>query len=238
MFKVLLQKIIRRLSRLLAVEADKYVRISYSQGGEDLIINTIFTLRGIQRPSYLDIGANHPYKLNNTAIFYLRGARGINIEANPNLINLFNKARPDDINLNIGIGIESGQMNFYIMEDDTLSTFSLEESERMQALGNKLQGICKVDLITVDEVIEKYTDGKFPDLLTIDVEGYDFMILQTIDFNRFRPKVICLEAAEYSPIGAGERRHEMLDFLINKNYYEYANTNLNAIMVDRAFWFI
>ena len=55
---------------------------SFSQCGEDLIVNYIFGLRGITKPTYLDIGANDPFYLNNTALFYINGCRGINIEAN------------------------------------------------------------------------------------------------------------------------------------------------------------
>ena len=39
-------------------------------------------------------------------------------------------------------------------------------------------------------------------------------------------------------LGAGARRCDLVDFLKEKGYYEYANTNLNAIMVKRDFWFI
>ena len=66
----------------------------------------------------------------------------------------------------------------------------------------------------------------------------DLEILKTIDYSQNAPKVICVEAADYSPIGAGERRTELIDFLVSKGYYEYASTNLNAIMVMRDFWFI
>jgi hypothetical protein len=66
----------------------------------------------------------------------------------------------------------------------------------------------------------------------------DYKILQSIDFGTQYPKVICVEAAEYSPIGAGARRSELIDFLVSKGYYEYANTNLNAIMVKNEFWYI
>src|SRR5689334_18987985 len=62
---------------------------SYSQCGEDIIIDHVFRLRGIPSPSYIDIGANHPYFINNTAMFYERGCRGINIEANPQLLSAF-----------------------------------------------------------------------------------------------------------------------------------------------------
>ena len=46
---------------------------SFSQCGEDLIVNYIFNLRGISLPSYLDIGANHPYFISNTALFHKKG---------------------------------------------------------------------------------------------------------------------------------------------------------------------
>ena len=238
MLKKQIRKAKRKLSGMLSGNDAKYGKLSFSQGGEDLIINTVFTLRGIQKPTYIDIGANHPFRLSNTAIFYLRGARGINVEANPLLVELFKQERPEDTNLNVGIADQAGELDFYIMEDDTLSTFSREECEKMQASGQKLAGVRKVKLVTVADILEQHARGICPDLLTIDVEGLDAAILRSIDFSRYRPKVICVEAAEYSPIGAGERRSELIDFLVDKGYYEYANTNLNAIMVERSFWFI
>jgi FkbM family methyltransferase len=223
---------------LLQKLLSKKYRKSYSQCGEDLLIQYIFILRGIKNPTYIDIGANDPYYLSNTALFYKKGSRGVNIEANPSLHQKFMKHRSADINLNIGISSSEDELDFYIMEDDTLSTFSKTESDNMQAQGNKLREIKKVKLQTVDQVIRQHCNGKFPDFLSIDVEGMDFDILRSIDFSVYRPKVICVEAAEYSPIGAGERRSELIDFLASRDYYEYANTNLNAIMVDRKFWFI
>ena len=213
-------------------------RKSYSQCGEDLLISYVFTLRGIHNPSYMDIGANDPYFLSNTALFYSKGSKGINIEANPDLHNKFTALRQRDINLNVGISNQPEELDFYIMDDNTLSTFSKDEYESMAAQGRKLKEIKKIKLVTVAEVIDQHFGGMFPDFLSIDVEGMDFQILQSIDFSRSRPKVICVEAADYSPVGAGARRSELIDFLAGKGYYEYANTNLNAIMVDRKFWFI
>lgn len=211
---------------------------SYSQCGEDLLIQYIFTLRGVKNPSYIDIGANDPFFLSNTALFYKKGSRGINIEANPQLMKQFITNRPKDINLNIGISNKEEELDFYIMEDNTLSTFSKEECDFMVSKGKTLKAVQKIKLITIADVLEKYFGNQFPDFMSIDVEGMDFQILQSIDFENSRPKVICVEAADYSPVGAGARRSELIDFLVAKGYYEYANTNLNAIMVDRKFWFI
>lgn len=96
---------------------------SYSQCGEDLLVQYIFNLRGISKPSYIDIGANDPFFLNNTAIFYSNGSRGVNIEANPHLMQRFYDLRQYDINLNVGIGENDQISEFYIMNDPTLVHF-------------------------------------------------------------------------------------------------------------------
>lgn len=237
MLKKIIKKIFIRGGKNKNCLVDNFNK-SYSQCGEDLIIQYIFNLRGIENPSYIDIGANDPFYLNNTALLYSKGSRGINIEANPALIDSFIKQRPEDININVGIGSENTTLDFFVINDPTLSSFSKEESEKFIATGKyKIVNTIKISLTTIQEILDKHFEGKFPDFLTLDAEGMDYEILKTIDFKNNSPKVICVEAAEYSPIGAGERRNELIDFLVKNSYYEYANTNLNAIMVRKDFWF-
>ena len=237
--KILINHLLQRLGyRLIKVGSSNLKKHSYSQCGEDLLVQYIFNLRGIQSPSYIDIGANDPYFLSNTAMFYERGSRGINIEANPTLHANFKILRPEDINLNIGISDKEDELDFYIMSDNTLSTFSKEECDAMLLHGKTLAEVKKIKLTTVSNILDTYFNGQSPDFMSIDVEGMDFQILQSINYEHASPKVICVEAAEYSPIGAGARRNELIDFLVSKDYYEYANTNLNAIMVRKDFWLI
>lgn len=224
--------------RLLVNEKVKiHQAFSFSQCGEDLIVDYIFKLRNVLNPTYIDIGAHDPYHLSNTAIFYQRGCRGINIDADPRLMKNFIKYRPDDINLNIGISDTDATMVFYVMNDSTLSTFLEQEKDNMVSNNQTLSHIEKVNVTTIDAVINKHFNGVFPDFLSMDTEGMDMQILQSINFQKSAPKIICVEAADYSPIGSGERRTELIDFLVSKGYYEYANTNLNAIMVRNSFWF-
>lgn len=210
---------------------------TYSQAGEDIIVNNLFSLMGISAPSYLDIGANDPFKLSNTFYFYKKGSCGINIEANPDLIHKFNRFRKKDINLNIGISDKEEVLNFYIMQDNTMSTFSSIEMNGLLQAGHKLKEVLPVQLMTVQQVLDKYNNGIFPDFLSVDVEGMDFKILRTIDFEKTAPKVICVEAVEYSPYGRGNRKQDLIDFLQQQGYYEYANTHFNVIMVQKNIWF-
>jgi FkbM family methyltransferase len=226
---------IGRIQQLLG-DHRVYSKRSYSQCGEDLIVEYVFRARSVGLPTYLDIGAHHPYYLSNTARFYLKGCRGINIEANPVLLPQFHKHRPKDINLNIGIGGSETELDFHVMEDNTLSTFSTDEVNSLLQAGQKLAVTKKIRIRPIRSVLDEHSTGTFPDFLSLDAEGMDLAILRTIDFSKSFPKVICVEAAEYSPTGSGARRNDIIEFLISRGYFEYANTNLNAIMVSTSFW--
>jgi serine/threonine protein phosphatase PrpC len=77
----------------------------------------------------LDIGANHPIKINNTYLFYKQGSRGVCVEPNPKLCKIIKNKRKKDTVLNIGIGKEEKtNIDFFVMNSDVLSTFSKEEA--------------------------------------------------------------------------------------------------------------
>lgn len=234
----IINKVIRKAGLIRASKGLNFQHVSYSQCGEDLIVSYIFQLRGIEKPTYLDVGAHDPFYLSNTALFYEKGCTGINVEPNPVLLSRFREKRPADINLETGIGSQPGSLDFFIMNDLTLSSFNREEIKKYEATGKyKLTEIKKVSVVTIEQILEKYSGGIFPDFFSLDAEGMDYDIIKSINYNKSIPKVICVEAAEYSPSGAGERKSELIYFLQNKGYFEYANTNLNAIMVLRDFWY-
>jgi len=89
-----------------------------------MIVAFIFNAKGVKKPSYIDIGANDPYKFSNTAYFYENGCRGINVEPNPILFEKFLLERNEDVNLNVGMGKEKDNLNFYMLKPNTMSSFS------------------------------------------------------------------------------------------------------------------
>lgn len=211
-------------------------RTSFSQCGEDVIVEYIFKLRGVECPSYLDVGAYHPFHLSNTALFYLKGSRGMNVEANPQLMGEIARHRKGDINLNCGVNVEEGRsLHLFVLDDPSLSTFSERE---LTALGrDRLVKTIPVETHTLEHLMERYFLSG-PDFLSLDVEGLDFDIIRSLDFIRYRPKVLCVESYEYSPRGTGRYRQELIGYLTSHAYHEYANTGLNSIFVNREFWFI
>src|SRR5437868_6510751 len=103
--------------------------ISYALLHEDVVLRRMF--QDQSAGYYIDVGANHPVYGSVTKHFYDRGWRGVNVEPNPQLLDLLHTARPDDHNLGIGLAATTGQLCFYrVVEDNGLSTFEAETAER------------------------------------------------------------------------------------------------------------
>ena len=86
-------------------------RNRYSQWGEDKFIFEFFKKR--EKGNYLDVGCFHPFMYSNTCLLFNNGWKGINIDINPTSIDLFNIARPNDINLCTTIDENKSEFHFY-----------------------------------------------------------------------------------------------------------------------------
>jgi FkbM family methyltransferase len=213
-----------------------FVKKSFAQCGEDLIVDYIFQAKGLKTYSHLDIGAHHPYKVNNTYLSYTKGGRGINVEPNPNLFSLFNETRKEDINLNVGVAEISGELEYFMVNDPALNTFSKDELLHIQEKGYKLVNTIKVKVHTINEIIQNYFRDEAPDVLFVDVEGLDLEIIRSLDFQKYRPKVICIETISFETDGSGVKNDNLIQFILSKDYQLYADTNINSIFVLKDFW--
>ncbi|WP_434687163.1 glycosyltransferase [Pseudanabaena minima] len=218
-------------------EEENYARISYSQSGEDLIVKFIFDAIRISTPSYIDVGAYHPEYLSNTALFYKNGSRGVNIEPDPTLFESFKLARSEDINLNVGVDDVQGERDFYIISTPTLNTFSKEEAENCTRENNhQIVSISRTKVDVISNIIQDYCKGIFPDFLSLDVEGLDLKILQSINYEQSSPLIICVETISFSETGNGVKDIHIIQFLESKGYMVYADTYINTIFVKKDKW--
>ena len=97
-----------------------------------------------------------------------------------------------------------GTADLFLMTTSTLNTFSRAEAERYQAYGTEqIERVIPVEIKTVNQVLEEYFES-VPDFVSIDVEGMDLSILKGFDFERFRPKVFCVETLTYTEDGGEE----------------------------------
>lgn len=222
------------INRIVRKLVPKYRKSSYSQCGEDLIVKFLFeNFFKIENPTYMDIGANHPRKISNTYLFYRNKCHGVLIEPDPALYKmLVSKRAKRDMCLNIGIGKTNSLLEFYRMSVPALNTFSQKEAMEAikQDVNLKIVEVIKVEVKNLNDVLEEI--GYVPDFVSIDVEGLDLEIVESVDFDRFRPKVFCVETVGYKTDQPGTKNMEIKKSFEKNGYKVYADTYINTVFID------
>ncbi len=214
-----------------------FSKTSYSQCGEDLLISFVLELiHGKRLMRYLDIGANHPFHISNTALLYAAGGEGVLVEPDPYFASLLRSKRPRDCVLEYGVHF-SGETHadFYIMDPPTLNTFSKVEMERYIGMGHQLKKVMQIELRNINIILEQA--GPL-DFMNVDVEGLDKAILEDVDWERFRPTCVCVESVSYETKQEPKKINEINELMHKKGYFQYADTFINTIFIDRRQWLV
>jgi len=206
--------------------------VSYSGFGEDRVALAWLREAGIE-PSdirYLDVGASDPVALSNTMMMYRHGAKGVLVEPDAALAEKLARKRPRDTVVNAGVAFDERRAATLIrLDPSAFNTFSEAQAQRVVAAsagwGVKMSvvGRAEVKLIPLNEIIERQLGGASPHFLSIDAESVDFEILQSLDFARFRPWIICIEKSRSIA--------ELDDFLGPRGYRRICDTPHNAMFM-------
>ncbi len=197
---------------------------SNSQYLEDVFIDSIF--RAKRNGFYVDIGANDPTELSNTKRFYDYGWTGINVEPDVNLFKKLCSARPRDINLNLGIGSMPGDLIFYELSANTLSTFNRKAAlENAKKHGAVIIAEKLVKVITLAELFRSTAGGRHVDFLSVDSEGYEYEIFSSNDWKTYRPTAIIAEISDH-------KEKNVLNLLKEQDYVLIHYNGTNGIFVD------
>src|SRR5215831_3195698 len=197
-------------------EPDSMSFISYAQNFEDVMLWR--ALKHIDRGFYIDVGANDPDQDSVTKAFYELGWRGINVEPAPQWFERLEKARPRDINLQLALGAEPGEITLYEIPDTGLSTVEKKFAERHEAEGGFQSRELRVKMDTLSRVCEKFHLAPIH-FLKVDVEGAEKAVFQGADFGKIRPWIILVEAT--LPNSQEESYSDWEPLLLNAGY-EYA----------------
>lgn len=163
--------------------------VTYAQYNEDIILSAL--LYDVKKGFYVDIGANYPVIDSVTKYFYEKGWHGINIEPLEKLYVQLEKERPRDINLNMGIGSKNEKKYFYEnIEESGHSSFLKQKAlEGGSQLSTK-----KINIQTLEEVLDEYVKDTKINFMKIDVEGFEYEVIKGNDWEKNRPEIICVEA--------------------------------------------
>ena len=197
---------------------------SYSQFQEDLLIDML--LNNKQTGFYVDIGANDPFFGSNTQRFYSRGWRGINIEPNLEAYKRINENRAHDVNLNIAISENTGDLTFYLIgNDSSISTLDYPKAIRMAKMLNLEITSTSVKVMLLSEVLDTHLDNKHIDFMSVDAEGHDLAVLKSNNWEKYRPTLVMVE----SNIGT----RDIILFMDKQNYLYLFSNHVNALFVDK-----
>jgi FkbM family methyltransferase len=165
--------------------------LSYAQNMEDYHLWLAFG--GRTNGTYIDIGAGHPVADNVSFWFYERGWSGIVAEPQPELAALYAHVRPRDTVVTSLVGRSEGEIDFHRV--DRLHGFSTTVQSHAEQAKNFGAGYrtLRLPVTTLAKLCETMRLNDI-DFLKIDVEGGEPDVLAGADFNRFRPKVIVIEA--------------------------------------------
>jgi FkbM family methyltransferase len=199
--------------------------LSYTQNLEDYHLSLAFA--GHETGRYIDIGAGHPIADNVSFWFYERGWQGIAVEPQAELAGLYARLRPRDVVVQSLVGRACGEADFHAV--DRLHGFSttVEHHARQARQFGADYFTLRMPMVTLASLCEQYP-GEI-DFLKIDVEGGEADVLAGGDWQRYRPKVIVIEAV--LP-GSGEPAwSEWEPFLLAQGYRFALFDTLNRFYV-------
>lgn len=216
---------------LLSPLYDWFGKRSYAQSGEDIIADMEMGRK--KKGVYVDVGAFHPKLFSNTYLFYKRGWSGVVIEPRPEAQKDFEKCRPRDKFVGMGVGKKKDVLEYYEFRDGAANTFSKEQAEKnIEEAGRKMIKKVNVAVMPLRDILSSCgLEGTTIDLMSVDVEGMDLEVLESNDWKKFRPKLLICEDLEFdfmNPKSSG-----VVKYLMGIGYTLVAKTPYSMILKDR-----
>jgi len=214
----------------------------YAQMGEDVVIAGLLksymfgkTGEDISNLAYLELGAHHPITLSSTYLLYRKyGMRGVLVDANINMIDALQKARPEDTILQVAVTHEDKEEVTLILPDsEALATIRPNFLEAWPYSGADNQRHIPVKACRINDILTQHFSDAAPAYMSVDIEGYDLEILADMDFEKCRPLII---QVEYSNHFISDYDKRICAFMQSKNYHLIAVVSVNLIFVSDDFF--
>lgn len=215
--------VLRQLRGGITLSELGYARtLSFSQFGEDLaLLNHFRDHVGF----FVDVGALHPFFASNTAALYRRGWHGINLEPVPEALAELVRARPRDLNLPYAVSDTPGHFEF--VSNGLFSGFAGPQYPWTDPARDPSRTI-RVEARRLDDLLDEYLPARqHIDLLCVDCEGYDFEVLRSNDWDRYRSSVVLVERHDNVPT-----QRDPVQFLECCGYRVDSRMHLTYLMID------
>lgn len=203
-------------------------RKSYAEKGEDLILAAM--LDKVSCGFYVEVGCYHPICKSNTFGFYELGWRGLVVDANPVYLDAYRHIRPQDIVVEAAVSNGEYETELVCYQESAYSTISLSFATRFTESATGKKFVRRVKTRTLTSILDEYKAPVDFNLLSIDCEGHDFEVLQSLDLVRYHPEIIIIEDCDFSV--AQYEKNPIVNYLGSYGY------NLTAFCLNNLFFHI
>ena len=159
----------------------------------------------------VEVGANDGVTNSNSRLFVKDGWNAILIEPNPPVFAKLEKAvanYPKALPIQMACTPEPGTVKLKIYDNDPTGQLSKigGDDEVRSEFDHDLEKTIEVESDTLTSILKKNNVPKDFSLLSVDTEGLDLQIFQTLDFTQFRPRIVISETDDEEAVEAPKRQ--------------------------------
>lgn len=172
---------------------------------------------------FIEVGAYDGILQSNTLLLEQHfGWEGILVEANPYLVSKIKKNRPTAHVFSCALGTFA-QNNTYVLGDFSKNSLMCSiDGTRLNSTPN-----CKVLIRSLQSILEELKISHI-DFFSLDTEGYEYNILNGIDFDKTTFNYLLIEIYSWD--------YEKIVSLLDKNGYCLVNNFSNYNKSDNPHW--
>lgn len=166
--------------------------MKYSQNDEQLYILDYFQDKPTGK--FIDIGSYDVFRFSNVRALYEKSWKGVLVEPAPSNYKSIadHYANDKEIKvLNVAVGVENGEIDFYDSNGDAISTSDLDHMKKWGEAGVQYTKIKVPQISIVDFCNEHCRDADF---LNIDTEATNMLVFRNVpDWVFEQVSLICIE---------------------------------------------
>lgn len=166
--------------------------LSFTRNREDVLLVRAFST--VDRGFFVDVGAYHPVTDSNTYALYLRGWRGIAIEPQNEVHQIWHDLRPDDVIIGAVAGSTRAEACLYEFDECRQNATSDPGIAAMHKSNGRQARRRMVSQVSLSELLDRHRRCGDIHLLSVDVEGSEAAVLAGLDLSRFRPWLMIIES--------------------------------------------
>lgn len=177
-----------------------HASLFHAQSGEDKELLRRPFLWNLCNGTYLELGALDGSIYSNTFVFHKAlGWKGVLIELSPKNFESLVQNRPNDIKVHAAV-CNTKQTVHFVQNGATSGVweFAPDSFRKYWWNGVDLKNTTPIQCEPLRDILSKHSDIQYFDIFSLDVEGAELEVLQSIDFTKTGFGVILIEADEHS----------------------------------------